>query len=58
MKNIKLGHVMTVSRLLSFVGFLTATFAWILGMYPLFTLSAIAFTASAVFHAKKQTQLA
>ncbi|EIT7144619.1 hypothetical protein L2778_002420 [Vibrio vulnificus] len=42
----KLGHVMSFSRMFSFVAFLSATFAWILSMYALFTVSIVALVVS------------
>ncbi len=39
--NTKLGHVMSSSRLICFVAFLAATFAWILKMPALFSVSAL-----------------
>ncbi|EHZ7343820.1 TPA: hypothetical protein I7130_16430 [Vibrio vulnificus] len=46
----KLGHVMSFSRMFSFVAFLTATFAWILSMYALFTVSAAALVVSLLLY--------
>ncbi|WP_375749245.1 hypothetical protein [Vibrio sp. HN007] len=54
MKNNKLGHVMSFSRMFSFIAFLTATFAWILSMYALFAVSAGALVVSAVLHVKNK----
>ncbi|MGL6259957.1 hypothetical protein [Vibrio sp. WXL103] len=45
--NKKLGQVMTSSRMVSFIAFLFATFAWILNLKALFTFSLIACVASA-----------
>ncbi|AIW16155.1 hypothetical protein OPW41_03990 [Vibrio europaeus] len=42
----KLGRVMSSSRMITFVAFLAATFAWILKMPALFTVSLIALVAS------------
>ncbi|MBE5148785.1 hypothetical protein HJ042_11825 [Vibrio parahaemolyticus] len=52
MKSNKLGHVMSFSRMFSFIAFLTATFAWILSMYALFTVSVVALVVSAIFYLK------
>ncbi|EGR1548544.1 hypothetical protein ACTNNG_003896 [Vibrio parahaemolyticus] len=52
MKSNKLGHVMSFSRMLSFISFLTATFAWILSMYALFTVSVVALVVSAILYLK------
>ncbi|EIH0731894.1 hypothetical protein JKP10_14335 [Vibrio vulnificus] len=46
----KLGHVMSLSRMFSFVAFLTATFAWILSMYALFTVSIVALVVSLLLY--------
>ncbi|HDY7634338.1 TPA: hypothetical protein RQJ80_003128 [Vibrio vulnificus] len=46
----KLGHVMSFSRMFSFVAFLTATFAWILSMYALFTVSIVALVVSLLLY--------
>ncbi|ENN9981055.1 hypothetical protein ACAS46_002714 [Vibrio vulnificus] len=46
----KLGRVMSFSRMFSFVAFLTATFAWILSMYALFTVSIVALVASLLLY--------
>ncbi|KAB0464826.1 MULTISPECIES: hypothetical protein [Vibrio] len=48
--NIKLGHVMSSSRLICFVAFLTATFAWILNMPALFSVSALFLIISAIVY--------
>jgi len=45
--NTKLGHVMSSSRLISFVAFLAATFAWILSMPALFFVSVMFLGVSA-----------
>ncbi|MCF8777778.1 hypothetical protein LZU85_03100 [Vibrio sp. IRLE0018] len=50
MKNSRLGNIMTFSRMFSFVAFLTATFAWILSMYALFTVSIVAFVVSLLLY--------
>ncbi|WJK26314.1 hypothetical protein QSJ11_08425 [Vibrio parahaemolyticus] len=52
MKSNKLGHVMSFSRMFSFIAFLTATFAWILSMYALFTVSVVALVVSAILYLK------
>ncbi|EGR1592984.1 TPA: hypothetical protein ACMDQC_003465 [Vibrio parahaemolyticus] len=52
MKSNKLGHVMSFSRMFSFIAFLTATFAWILSMYALFTVSVAALVVSAILYLK------
>ncbi|MGD8115309.1 hypothetical protein [Vibrio sp. Hep-1b-8] len=44
--NRKLGRVMSSSRMITFIAFLAATFAWILSMPALFTVSVIALIAS------------
>ncbi|NOH80423.1 hypothetical protein F0231_11805 [Vibrio sp. RE86] len=46
--NRKLGRVMSSSRMITFIAFLAATFAWILEMPALFTVSLIALVASAL----------
>jgi len=46
----KLGRVMSSSRMITFVAFLAATFAWILKMPALFTVSLIALVASGVLY--------
>jgi len=48
--NIKLGHVMSSSRLICFVAFLAATFAWILKMPALFSVSALFLLVSAIVY--------
>ncbi|MGR5120057.1 hypothetical protein ACPV5L_15955 [Vibrio astriarenae] len=48
--NKKLGQVMTSSRMISFIAFLAATFAWVLDLKALFTFSIIAFIASATLY--------
>ncbi|ELP5729927.1 hypothetical protein QTV44_003207 [Vibrio vulnificus] len=50
MKNSKLGNVMSFSRMFSFVAFLSATFAWILSMYALFTVSIVALVVSLLLY--------
>ncbi|MGR5109037.1 hypothetical protein [Vibrio jasicida] len=50
MKSKKLGHVMSFSRMFSFIAFLTATFAWVLSMYALFTVSVVALFVSALLY--------
>ncbi|MGP8305115.1 hypothetical protein [Vibrio sp. YIC-376] len=52
MKSNKLGHVMSFSRMFSFIAFLTATCAWILSMYALFTVSLGALIVSAILYLK------
>lgn len=54
MTNRKLGHVMTLSRMFSFIAFLSATFAWILSVYSLFMVSAVTLVASAVLYIKNR----
>ncbi|EPN4953902.1 hypothetical protein [Vibrio sp. T13N] len=54
MKSSKLGHVMSFSRMFSFIAFLTATFAWILSMYALFTVSVVALVVSAILYLKER----
>ncbi|NOI80278.1 hypothetical protein F0237_06315 [Vibrio tubiashii] len=46
----KLGRVMSSSRMITFVAFLAATFAWILKMPALFTVSLIALIASGALY--------
>ncbi|MDN3612932.1 MAG: hypothetical protein ACPG5L_04050 [Vibrio gallaecicus] len=48
--NKKLGHIMSSSRLISFVAFLAATFAWILKMPALFFVSAMFLIVSAIIY--------
>jgi len=48
--NKKLGHIMSSSRLISFVAFLAATFAWILKMPALFFVSAMFLVVSAIIY--------
>ncbi len=50
MKSKKLGHVMSFSRMFSFIAFLTATFAWVLSMYALFTVSVVALCVSGLLY--------
>ncbi len=50
MKSNKLGHVMSFSRMFSFIAFLTATFAWVLSMYALFTVSVVALFVSGLLY--------
>ncbi|WP_110415971.1 hypothetical protein [Vibrio harveyi] len=50
MKSNKLGHVMSFSRMFSFIAFLTATFAWVLSMYALFTVSVVALIVSGLLY--------
>ena len=50
MKNRRLGNIMSFSRMFSFVAFLTATFAWILSMYALFTVSIVALVVSLLLY--------
>ncbi|OIQ26556.1 hypothetical protein [uncultured Vibrio sp.] len=49
--NIKLGHIMSSSRLVCFVAFLAATFAWILSMPALFIVSVLFLLFSAFIYA-------
>ncbi|MFM2587052.1 hypothetical protein [Vibrio sp. TBV020] len=46
----KLGRVMSSSRMITFIAFLAATFAWILHMPALFTVSFIALIASGALY--------
>jgi len=46
----KLGRVMSSSRMITFVAFLAATFAWILNMPALFTVSLLALVASGALY--------
>ncbi|KLN63524.1 hypothetical protein [Vibrio sp. VPAP30] len=46
----KLGRVMSSSRMITFVAFLAATFAWILKMPALFTVSLLALVASGALY--------
>ncbi|MGF1753980.1 hypothetical protein L4C33_10325 [Vibrio makurazakiensis] len=48
--NTKLGHVMSSSRLICFVAFLAATFAWVLSMPALFSVSVLFLVVSAVIY--------
>ncbi|WP_176463475.1 hypothetical protein [Vibrio sp. 03_296] len=41
---------MSFSRMFSFVAFLSATFAWILSMYALFTVSIVALVVSLLLY--------
>lgn len=50
--NRKLGRVMSSSRMITFIAFLAATFAWILNMPALFTVSVIALIASLALYIK------
>lgn len=54
MKNQKLGQIMTFSRMFSFIAFLSATFAWILSMHVLFTVSILSLIASAIAFVKNK----
>lgn len=54
MKGKKIGHVMSYSRMFSFIAFLSATFAWILDMHSLFTISAGALVLSAFLHLRRK----
>ncbi|GAL16015.1 hypothetical protein JCM19233_7037 [Vibrio astriarenae] len=54
--NKKLGQVMTSSRMISFIAFLAATFAWVLDLKALFTVSIIAFIASATLYWTEKNQ--
>lgn len=46
----KLGRVMSSSRMITFIAFLAATFAWVLSMPALFTVSLIALVASGALY--------
>lgn len=46
----KLGRVMSSSRMVTFIAFLAATFAWVLHMPALFSLSVIALVISAALY--------
>ncbi|RTZ17207.1 hypothetical protein EJ063_00030 [Vibrio aquaticus] len=46
----KLGRVMSSSRMITFIAFLAATFAWVLSMPALFTVSLIALVASGMLY--------
>ncbi len=46
----KLGRVMSGSRMITFVAFLAATFAWVLKMPALFTVSLLALIASGALY--------
>ncbi|MEF1291262.1 hypothetical protein [Vibrio sp. M260118] len=46
----KLGRVMSSSRMITFVAFLAATFAWVLKMPALFTVSLLALVASGALY--------
>ncbi|EEX93861.1 hypothetical protein VIOR3934_14412 [Vibrio orientalis CIP 102891 = ATCC 33934] len=46
----KLGRVMSSSRMITFIAFLAATFAWVLSMPALFTVSLIALVASGILY--------
>ncbi|MGY3571240.1 hypothetical protein [Vibrio paucivorans] len=48
--NKKLGHVMSSSRFICFIAFLTATFAWVLGMPALLFASVMCLVVSAVVY--------
>ncbi|AXY00981.1 hypothetical protein D1115_06795 [Vibrio alfacsensis] len=50
MKSTKLGRIMSFSRMFSFIAFLTATFAWVLDMHALFTVSVVALFVSAILY--------
>ncbi|MFB9217887.1 hypothetical protein [Vibrio sinaloensis] len=54
----KLGRVMSSSRMVTFIAFLAATFAWILKMPALFSISVIALVCSAAlyFYDKRHKQ--
>ncbi|EHI9272015.1 hypothetical protein J9102_001109 [Vibrio vulnificus] len=43
---------MSFSRMFSFVAFLSATFAWILSMYALFTVSVAALVVSLLLYSR------
>jgi len=46
----KLGRVMSSSRMVTFIAFLTATFAWVLSMPALFSISVLALIFGAVLY--------
>ncbi|NOI74780.1 hypothetical protein F0224_03745 [Vibrio coralliilyticus] len=46
----KLGRVMSGSRMVTFIAFLAVTFAWILKMPALFTVSVVALIASGMLY--------
>ena len=46
----KLGRVMSGSRMVTFIAFLAATFAWILKIPALFTVSVVALIASGMLY--------
>ncbi|MEZ9233108.1 hypothetical protein AB4259_18720 [Vibrio amylolyticus] len=48
--NIKLGHIMSSSRLVCFVAFLAAIFAWALSMPVLFIVSVLFLVVSAIIY--------
>lgn len=48
----KLGRVMSSSRMITFVAFLSATLAWVLNMPALFIVSVVALLASAALFVK------
>lgn len=52
MKSNKLGHVMSFSRLFSFIAFLAATLAWILEMNAVFAIAVLALVVSAILYIK------
>ncbi|ROV58411.1 hypothetical protein EGH82_18540 [Vibrio ponticus] len=50
--NKKLGQVMTSSRMVTFLAFLTALFAWFLNMHALFTFTVLALICAAYIYIK------
>ncbi|GAK82608.1 hypothetical protein JCM19238_151 [Vibrio ponticus] len=50
--NKKLGQVMTSSRMVTFIAFLTAIFAWFLSMHALFTFTVLALICAAYIYIK------
>ncbi len=50
--NKKLGQVMTSSRMVAFLAFLTALFAWFLNMHALFTFTVLALICAAYIYIK------
>lgn len=50
MKREKLGHVMSFSRMFSFISFLSATLAWILSIYAVFAISVASLVVSAFLY--------
>ncbi|MGF1908759.1 hypothetical protein L4C38_04840 [Vibrio kasasachensis] len=50
--NKKLGQVMTSSRMITFIAFLTAIFAWFLSMHALFSFTVLALICAAYVYIK------